>query len=87
MTINEMIAKRKTLLDTMDGFLDTHKNENGTLSKEDDAAYAEMEVKFKNLTTEIQRMQRREEMENEMRKPSICKLGFCTRSFRFAYTE
>ena len=27
MTINEMIAKRKTLLDTMDGFLDTHKNE------------------------------------------------------------
>lgn len=74
MTMNEMIAKRKTLLDTMDGFLDTHKNEHGTLSKEDDAAYAEMEVKFKNLTTEIQRMQRREEMENEMRKPTSAPL-------------
>ena len=38
MTINEMVAKRKKLLDAMDGFLETHKNANGVLSKEDDAA-------------------------------------------------
>lgn len=43
MTINEMVAKRKVLLDTMDKFLESHKNENGLLSKQDDAAYADME--------------------------------------------
>ena len=36
MTINEMVAKRKKLLDAMDGFLETHKNANGVLSKEDE---------------------------------------------------
>ena len=69
MTLNAMIEKRKKLLNTMDGFLDTHKGVNGVLSKEDDAVYAEMEQEFKDLTTEIQRMQRREEMEREMNKP------------------
>ena len=69
MTINEMVAKRKKLLDAMDGFLETHKNANGVLSKEDDAAYAEMESSFQAMTAEIQRMQRREEMEKEMQKP------------------
>ena len=61
MTINEMVTKRKKLLDAMDGFLETHKNANGVLSKEDDAAYAEMESSFQAMTAEIQRMQRREE--------------------------
>ena len=69
MTINEMVTKRKKLLDAMDGFLETHKNANGVLSKEDDAAYAEMESSFQAMTVEIQRMQRREEMEKEMQKP------------------
>jgi len=69
MTMKEMIERRKKLLNTMDGFLDTHKNANGVLSKEDDAVYAEMEVEFRQLTNEIQRMQRREEMEKEMDKP------------------
>ncbi len=69
MTINEMIMKRKKLLDTMDGFLDTHKNANGVLSKDDDATYAEMEASFQAMTAEIQRMQRREEMEKVMDKP------------------
>ena len=68
MTINEMVAKRKKLLDAMDGFLETHKNANGVLSKEDDAAYAEMESSFQAMTAEIQRMQRREEMEKEREK-------------------
>ena len=37
MTINEMVANRKKLLDTMDGFLETHKNAKGVPSNEDDA--------------------------------------------------
>ncbi len=69
MTLNAMVEKRKKLLDTMDGFLDTHKGANGLLSAEDDAVYAEMEAEFKGLTNEIQRTQRREEMEREMGKP------------------
>ena len=68
MTLNEMINKRKTLLDTMDGFLETHKNKNGALSTEDDAVYANMEKEFNELTNSISRLQRREEMEKEMNK-------------------
>ena len=39
MTLNEMLEKRKNLLNAMDGFLETHKNSNGALSVEDDATY------------------------------------------------
>ena len=43
MTIIEMRDKRAKLLATMDGFLDTHRNDKGVLSAEDDATYAGME--------------------------------------------
>ena len=43
MTIIEMRNKRTKLLDTMDGFLETHRNDKGVLSAEDDATYAGME--------------------------------------------
>lgn len=69
MTISEMRDKRKKLVDTMDGFLETHKNSNGMLSAEDDATYASMEAEFKQLTDEIHRMERRQEIEDEMKKP------------------
>ncbi|MCD8286461.1 MAG: phage major capsid protein, partial [Clostridia bacterium] len=52
-----------------DGFLDTHKNANGVLSREDDATYAQMESTFQDLTNEIQREQRRQDMEREMERP------------------
>ena len=39
MTIIEMRDKRAKLLATMDGFLDTHRNDKGVLSAEDDATY------------------------------------------------
>lgn len=68
MTITEMRDKRKKLVDTMDLFLDTH-NKDGVLSAEDDATYKTMETQFKQLTDEIHRMERREEIENEMKKP------------------
>lgn len=69
MTINEMRDKRKKLLDTMDGFLDTHKNDNGALNEADAQTYEGMEAEFKQLTDSIKRMERREEIEAEMKKP------------------
>lgn len=69
MTLNEMLEKRKNLLNTMDGFLDTHKNANGALSVEDDATYSKMEKEFDELTASITRAQRRANMEMEMNKP------------------
>ena len=69
MTLNEMLEKRKNLLNTMDGFLETHKNSNGALSVEDDATYSKMEKEFDELTVSITRAQRRANMEMEMNKP------------------
>ncbi len=69
MTLNEMLEKRKNLLNTMDGFLETHKNSNGALSIEDDATYSKMEKEFDELTASITRAQRRANMEMEMNKP------------------
>ena len=37
MTIIEMREKRTKLLATMDGFLETHRNDKGVLNAEDDA--------------------------------------------------
>lgn len=69
MTITEMRNKRKKLIETMDGFLDTHKTKNGTLSVEDDATYKTMEDEITELTNEIHRMERREAIEAELEKP------------------
>ena len=53
MTITEMRNKRKKLIETMDGFLDTHKTKNGTLSAEDDATYKTMEDEITELTNDV----------------------------------
>ena len=69
MTITEMRNKRKKLIETMGGFLDTHKTKNGTLSAEDDKTYKTMEDEITELTNEIHRMERREAIEAELEKP------------------
>ena len=69
MTINELRTKRATLWNTMEGFLDTHRNEKGILSVDDDATYANMEKDLDDLTNEIRRMERREAYEAELAKP------------------
>ena len=69
MTINELRTKRATLWGTMEGFLDTHRNEKGVLSAEDDAVYAGMEKDLDDLTNEIKRLERREAHETELSKP------------------
>lgn len=69
MTIIEMREKRTKLLATMDGFLDTHRNEKGVLNAEDDVTYASMEKELTALTNEIKRMERREAIDAELSKP------------------
>ena len=69
MTITELREKRARLWNTMEGFLDTHRTENGVLSAEDDATYSKMETDLDALTNEINRMERREAREKELNKP------------------
>ena len=69
MTIIEMREKRAKLWATMEGFLDTHRNEKGVLSAEDDATYAGMEKDLTDLTNEIKRMERKDAIEAELNKP------------------
>lgn len=69
MTITEMRNKRAKLWNTMEGFLDTHRNDMGVLSAEDDATYSKMERDLDSLTNEIKRMERRDAIEAELSKP------------------
>ena len=66
MNIVEMREKRTKLWATMEGFLDTHRNDMGVLSAEDDAVYANMEKEFEALSNEIRR---RDAHEAELSKP------------------
>jgi HK97 family phage major capsid protein len=64
-----MRNKRAKLWNTMEGFLDTHRNDMGVLSAEDDATYSKMERDLDSLTNEIKRMERRDAIEAELNKP------------------
>lgn len=70
MTITEMREKRNKLVGMMDTFLDTHTTDKGILSAEDDKTYKEMETEVAQLTDSIHRMERREEIEAELSKPT-----------------
>ena len=69
MTINEMIQKRAKVWETAKNFVDTHENENGVLSAEDNATYSRMEQEIEELTNAIDRQQRAEAREAEFNKP------------------
>ena len=70
MTITEMREKRNKLVGMIDTFLDTHTTDKGTLSAEDDKTYKDMETEVAQLTDSIHRMERREEIEAELSKPT-----------------
>ena len=70
MTITEMREKRNKLVGAMDAFLDTHTTDKGTLSPEDDKTYRDMETEVAQITDSIHRMERREEIEVELGKPT-----------------
>ena len=69
MTKQELVNKRVNLWNAMNAFLDSHRNDQGVLSVEDDAKYADMEKEFEALSNEIKRLDRKEAIENELNKP------------------
>lgn len=69
MTIKDMIEKRAKVWETAKNFVDTHENENGVLSAEDNATYSRMEQEIEDLTAAIDRQQRAEAREAEFSKP------------------
>mgnify|MGYP001313192284 CR=1 FL=1 len=50
-------------------FLDSHRNDKGVLSAEDDAAYTRMEQEITDLGKEIARLERQEALEAELNRP------------------
>ena len=64
-----MIEKRAKVWETAKNFVDTHENENGVLSAEDNATYSRMEQEIEDLTAAIDRQQRAEAREAEFNKP------------------
>lgn len=54
--------------ETAKNFVDTHENENGVLSAEDNATYSKMEQEIEDLTSAIDRQQRAEAREAELNK-------------------
>ena len=69
MTKQDLVNKRVNLWNAMNAFLDSHRNDQGVLSVEDDAKYADMEKEFEALSNEIKRLDRKEAIENELNKP------------------
>ena len=69
MTVIELRNKRAKALVAAQGFLDSHRGEDGFLSDEDDAIYTGMENDITNLGKEISRMERLEQMDSELFRP------------------
>lgn len=69
MNKQELYNRRAKLWEGAKAFLDSHRQENGTLSAEDDAAYAKMEEDIMALGKEIERAERAEAMEKALAMP------------------
>lgn len=69
MTILELREKRAKAWEAAKAFLDSHRNEKGVLSAEDDAAYTRMEQEITDLGKEIARLERQEAFERELSRP------------------
>lgn len=69
MTINELRTKRAQAWEGTKAFLESHRNEKGVLSAEDDATYTRMEQEITDLGKEISRLERQEAFEAELRLP------------------
>lgn len=70
MNLQELREKRSKVLDSMKNFLQMHREENGTLSVENSATYDKMEADLGNLGNEIKRMERLEQVENQLSVPT-----------------
>lgn len=69
MTINELREARNKAWQGAKAFVKSKRDKDGLLSKEDAAAYDEMEKKIKDYSAEIERMEQMEAIENELNKP------------------
>lgn len=70
MTIQELREKRSKAWDTARDFLDSKRNASGVLSEEDSKTYDALEAEVVNLGKEIKRLERQEQIDAEMRKPT-----------------
>ena len=64
MTINELREARNKAWQGAKAFVESKRDKDGLLSKEDAAAYDEMEKKIKDYSAEIERMEQMEKIEN-----------------------
>lgn len=69
MTINELREARNKAWQGAKAFVESKRDKDGLLSKEDAATYDEMEKKIKDYSAEIERMEQMEKIENELNKP------------------
>ena len=69
MTILELREARNKAWEGAKAFVESKRDKDGLLSKEDAETYNSMEEKIKNYSKEIERMEEMENMENELNKP------------------
>ena len=69
-TINELRAKRAQAWEAAKNFLESHRTEKGVLTADDDATYTRMEQDIDALGKEIKRLERQQEIENELNRPT-----------------
>ena len=74
MTILELREKRAKAWEVAKAFLDSHRNDKGVLSTEDDATYTRMEQDITDLGKEIARLERQEALDAELSKPTAAPL-------------
>lgn len=68
-TILELREKRAKAWDATKAFLETHRTEKATLTAEDDAVYTRMEQDITDLGKEINRLERQEALDAELKLP------------------
>ena len=68
--INELIEKRARLWEQAKAFLDSHRDEKGLISAEDNATYEKMEADIVDYGKEIERLQRMDALDRELNAPT-----------------
>ncbi len=68
--IMELMERRAKAWDAAKNFLDTHSDNGGNVSAEDAATYDKMEKEVTDLTHDIERLQRQEQIDKMMSQPT-----------------
>ena len=68
--ILEMIEKRNKAWEGAKAFLDSKREKDGLISEEDALVYDKTEKKVHNFSLEIERLQKMEELDKELSKPT-----------------